>query len=58
MEKEHIASEQIVECEICLKEVPLSAAKHDEVQDYVAHFCGIDCFAKWKEQHEQQQQQK
>lgn len=56
MEKERIVSEPMVECEVCLKEVPLSAAKNEEVQDYVTHFCGIDCFAKWKEQNEQQQQ--
>lgn len=57
MEKEYITAEKMVECEVCLKEVPLSAAKNEEVQDYVTYFCGIDCFAKWKEKHEQQQQQ-
>lgn len=41
--------EVMVECEVCLKEIPASAAKNEEVQDYVAHFCGIECFAKWKE---------
>ena len=28
----------------------ISEAKNEEAQDYVFHFCGIDCFAKWKEQ--------
>ena len=41
--------EELVACEICLKEIPASAAKHEEAQDYVVHFCGIDCFDKWKE---------
>ena len=44
--------DELVECEVCLKEVPASAAKNEEAQDYVAHFCGIDCFAKWKEKQE------
>ena len=45
-------SEDKVACEICLKEVPISEAKNSEAQDYVFHFCGIDCFSKWKEQQE------
>jgi hypothetical protein len=48
MDNEKRSQEEMVECEVCLKEVPLSAAKNEEAQDYVAHFCGIDCFAKWK----------
>lgn len=39
-----------VACEICLKEVPKSESKNAEVQDYVFHFCGIECFDKWKHQ--------
>ena len=39
-----------VACEICLKEIPLSEAKNEEASDYVFHFCGIDCYTKWKEQ--------
>ena len=54
MENEKRPQDEIVECEVCLKEIPLSAAKNEEAQDYVAHFCGIDCFAKWKERHEKQ----
>ena len=37
-----------VECEICLKEIPLSEAKNAEAVDYVHHFCGLECYAKWK----------
>lgn len=39
-----------VACEICLKEVPLSEAISPEATDYVAHFCGLDCYDKWKNQ--------
>jgi len=38
-----------VSCEICLKEIPLSEAKRFEAEDYVANFCGLDCYATWKQ---------
>ena len=38
----------LIACDICLKEIPASAAKNEETSDYVFHFCGIDCYAKWK----------
>lgn len=37
-----------VACEVCMKEVPKSAAVVPEATDYVMHFCGLDCFEKWK----------
>lgn len=40
-------SEQ-VSCAVCLKEVPQSTAVDFEVGDYVAHFCGLECYAQWK----------
>ncbi len=40
--------DKIVECEVCLKEIPSSEAKMEEASDYVAYFCGLDCFEKWK----------
>ncbi|ALP54043.1 hypothetical protein Tel_13385 [Candidatus Tenderia electrophaga] len=39
-----------VKCEVCMKEVPLSEAKSAEANEYVAHFCGLDCYAKWRHQ--------
>ncbi len=39
-----------VSCGVCLKEVPLSEAIVPEATDYVAHFCGLDCYDKWKSQ--------
>lgn len=41
---------QRVPCEVCLKEVPGSEAVVSEVEDYVAYFCGLDCFEKWKQE--------
>lgn len=37
-----------VACEVCLKEIPKSEAVVAEATDYVLHFCGIECYAKWK----------
>lgn len=39
-----------VACEMCLKEVPISEAKVSEAADYFVHFCGVNCFEKWKNQ--------
>lgn len=42
-----------VSCQVCHKEVPLSEAKVAEAADYVAHFCGLECYAEWKRRSEQ-----
>lgn len=42
--------EQLVSCEVCLKEIPVSEARSAEAADYVVHFCGIECYVQWKEQ--------
>jgi len=49
---------QQVPCEICLKEIPVSEAKMAEAADYVAYFCGLDCFEKWTRGNEQEQKTK
>lgn len=42
----------IVECHVCLKEIPQSGAKAEEVCDYVAYFCGLECYQKWTKDEE------
>ena len=37
-----------IPCEVCHKEIPLSEANRFEAQDYVAHFCGLECYSAWK----------
>lgn len=39
-----------IACEICLREVPLNDATNPETEDYVAHFCGLECYEIWKNQ--------
>lgn len=41
-----------VSCTICRKEVPLSEALIPEAADYVAYFCGLECYAQWKKKSE------
>ena len=41
--------EELVQCDVCLKEIPTTEAKNAEASDYVAHFCGLDCYEKWVE---------
>lgn len=40
--------DNLVKCEVCMKEVPQSEAKSAEARDYVMHFCGLDCYSKWE----------
>jgi len=40
----------LVSCEVCQKEVPISEAIVPEANDYFVHFCGIECYEKWKRQ--------
>ena len=42
--------EIMVACDICLKEVPASEVKNCEATDYVRHFCGLECYEKWRMQ--------
>jgi len=42
--------QQIIECEVCLKEIPKSGAFSEETSDYVMYFCGLECYDKWREQ--------
>jgi len=42
-----------ISCQLCRKQVPLSEAKVAEAADYVAYFCGLECYAKWKRHSEQ-----
>ena len=36
-----------IECEMCLKEIPESAAFTPEGSEYVGHFCGVACYQEF-----------
>lgn len=40
----------VVSCAVCLKEIPADAARLSDTQDYVHHFCGLDCLEAWRKQ--------
>jgi hypothetical protein len=44
-----------VPCEVCLKEIPRSEALNSEAEDYVVHFCGLDCYRAWAANAEERQ---
>ncbi|MFO1385480.1 MAG: DUF3330 domain-containing protein [Chitinivorax sp.] len=37
-----------VACRVCLTEVPRSEVQSAEATDYIAHFCGLDCYQQWR----------
>jgi hypothetical protein len=39
-----------VSCKVCMKEIPVSEAIVPEATEYVAHFCGVECYDKWRKQ--------
>jgi hypothetical protein len=39
-----------------MKEIPIDEASSFEAVDYVIHFCGLECFDKWKEKKQSQQE--
>lgn len=39
--------EDLVQCDVCLKEIPSSESNSAEASDYVAHFCGLNCYEQW-----------
>jgi len=48
MEKTVPESEaQLLACEVCMSEIPASVAHSLEGPDYVHHFCGLECYARW-----------
>jgi len=48
--KPQLLSDDLVSCEICMKEIPVSEAKSDEASDYVVFYYGLDCYKIWSEQ--------
>jgi len=47
--EDQLTPEQLA-CEVCLKEIPASGASSDETSDYVASYCGLECYEIWKGQ--------
>jgi hypothetical protein len=41
---------ELLHCDVCMQEIPKSEAHNTEVEDYVMHFCGLECYAQWQQQ--------
>jgi len=39
--------EKKIACHVCKKLIPKAAALHAEGEEYVLHFCNIDCLDYW-----------
>jgi len=40
---------EMVSCDECMKRIPAEQAVKSESQDYVRHFCGLECFRRWQQ---------
>jgi hypothetical protein len=49
-EPEQPSDPEMIPCIVCFKEIPVSEVLSEEAVDYVLHFCGLECYAKWKSQ--------
>lgn len=39
----------LLACEACLAEIPDSVGQTPEGQDYIQHYCGLDCYDTWRQ---------
>jgi hypothetical protein len=47
--------EEKIACHVCKKMIPKAAALHAEGQEYLLHFCNVECFNYWKETQKKEQ---
>ena len=47
---EKLLEMELIECEICLREVPITEATSPEATDYVVHYYGLTCYDRWMNQ--------
>jgi hypothetical protein len=45
--------EKKIACQVCKKLIPKAAALHAEGEEYVLHFCNIECLDYWKDHKEE-----
>jgi hypothetical protein len=48
--KEKMKEEEKLPCHICKKIIPKATALHAEGEEYVLHFCNIECMDYWKKE--------
>lgn len=50
MSEQNPTHDETIACTTCQLEVPETAAHTFEGEDYVQHFCGLDCMVTWKKE--------
>lgn len=44
--------DDLIACEICLTEIPGTVSGNAEADEYVVHYCGLECYELWRAQQE------
>jgi len=44
----HPEDPEMIDCEVCLSEIPADSGVNIESADYTYHFCGVQCYGEWK----------
>jgi len=47
-------NEPIIDCSVCLGEIPESGGLINETHDYVQNYCGLDCYYEWQEKQQEE----
>jgi hypothetical protein len=50
--------EEKIACHICKKMIPKATALHAEGEEYVIHFCDLDCMDYWKKGQKEEKEEK
>lgn len=50
MDKSNTSPAASLSCEVCLKEIPRTAALTAEGTDYVGEYCGLECYQEFLKQ--------
>jgi len=51
------ANEEKIACHVCKATIPKSAAVHAEGEEYVLHFCNLDCLDYWKKEKKEKEKE-
>lgn len=43
-------NDEKIACHVCKKVIPKATAVHAEGEEYVLHFCNLDCLNYWKKE--------
>lgn len=43
-------STPVLNCEVCLNEIPPTVGDNAEADEYVSNFCGLACYQQWRDQ--------